>query len=313
MRMAVLHRGPWLALALLVLASQPLWAGGAWIPPAGKGEAMLGISNKTADQSWDPNGNTREHSSLHDFRYVYQSTEVGLGHGFSVKYLVLWLDGREGRPGEMEKNAGFSELYLGLKYSLTQGKWLTALAVDVRTSYLYDLPGPYDRHLFVPDEDDIDGDGDTTEAIFKGVSPEWRGLLGEDVGLSFLISRNVFSTGWLNLAAGYRYRTTNLSDEIPIYAELGYPLRWKELYLKGAYTWIQSVGNHSLDREPEDRFGCSERNCFPNASNMVMSLSVFRNFGSTDKWWLELGWNQWIWGRSARKYSEPFLSVGRRF
>ena len=188
-----------------------------------------------------------------------------------------------------------------------------ALSLNVRTSYLYDLPGQYDRHLFRPDEDDIDGDGDTQEALFNGVSPEWRGLLGEDYGLSLLVSRSVFDGGWLNLEAGYTYRTTNLSDEVPLFAEVGYPLPWRSVVLKGTYAWVQSVGNHSLDREPEDRFGCSDRNCFPNASTMVVGASLFRNLGEEERWWIEGGWNQWVWGRSARKYTEPFLSVGRRF
>ena len=27
----------------------------------------------------------------------------------------------------------------------------------------------------------------------------------------------------------------------------------------------------------------------------------------------EVGYNQWLWGRSARRYREPFLSLGTRF
>lgn len=288
-------------------------AGGAWVPELGDGDVVLGYSYKTANTSWNPRGGTRYHDSWHIFRYVYQGGEVGLDRRLSLTYLALYLDGLEGERGDMEHNAGPSELYLGLKYGLREGTWPMAVAVDLRTSYLYDLQGPYDRHLFLPDEDDIDGDGDTEEAVFKGVSPEWRGLLGEDYGLSFLVSRSLFETGWFNARVGYRYRTTNLSDEIPMQAEVGYPLPWWSLYLKGSYTWIQSAGNDDEDRDPEDRFGCSSRNCFPNASYMVLGGSLFRNFGSDDQWWVEIGWNQWIWGRSSRKYEEPFFSVGRRF
>ncbi len=28
---------------------------------------------------------------------------------------------------------------------------------------------------------------------------------------------------------------------------------------------------------------------------------------------LELGYNQWIWGQSARQYDEPYLSLGYLF
>ena len=28
---------------------------------------------------------------------------------------------------------------------------------------------------------------------------------------------------------------------------------------------------------------------------------------------IEAGYNQWLWGRSARRYREPYLSLGMRF
>ncbi len=299
--------------AFTLLGAGAARAGGAWVPGSAAGDLQFGYSVKTADTSWDPYGNTRISDSWHIFRYVYTGGEVGLGYKLSVRYLALYLDGLEGERGDMEHNAGLSELFLGLKYRLRQGKWPMALAFNHRTSYLYDLPGQYDRHLFLEDEDDLDGDGFTEDAIFKGVSPEWRGLLGEDYGLSYLVSRSLWDGGWLNLEAGYTYRTTNLGDEIPLYAEVGYPLPWKRLIAKGSYRWVQSVGNNSEERGPEDRFGCSTTNCFPDASIMVLGGGFFRDFGAERKWWGEVGFNQWIWGRSARKYEEPYLAFGRRF
>lgn len=291
----------WLALAIVLVASAA-HAGGAWVPPVGEGDFQLGYSVKTADASWDPHGNTRVSRSWHIFRYVYAGGEVGMARDLSFRYLVLYLDGLEGPRRDMEHNAGFSEAFLGLKYQIHDGTWPMAVALNVRTSYLYDEPGTYDRHLF-----DENGEVD-------GVSSEWRGLLGEDYGVSFLISRSLFEgEGWANLEVGYNYRTGNLSDEVPFYVEAGYPLPWNSLVLKGSYRWVQSVGNHSLDRQPDDRFGCSPRNCFPNASMMAVGGSVFRRFGAEGKWWAEAGFNQWIWGRSARKYEEPFLTIGRRF
>jgi hypothetical protein len=277
-------------------------AGGAWVPERGDGDVNLGYSVKTANESWDPRGGTRVSSSWHIFRYVYTGGEVGLGGDVSFRYLVLYLDGLEGRRGDMEHNAGFSEAFLGLKYQIADGTWPMAVAFNVRTSYLYDLPGEYDRHEF-----NEDGEVDC-------VSPEWRGLLGEDYGLSFLISRSLFEgRGWSNLEVGYNHRTGNLSDEVPLYFEIGYPLPWKSLVLKGTYRYVQSVGNDSDERTPSDRFGCSPNNCFPDASMMAVGASLFRDFGEEKKWYGETGYNQWIWGRSARKYDEPYISVGRRF
>lgn len=290
------------AVAVTTLAAAPAFAGGAWVPETGKGDFQLGYSVKTADASWDPRGNTRVSNSWHIFRYLYGGGEVGLGRDTSLRFLVLYLDGLEGPRGDMEHNAGFSEAFFGLKHQLSEGTWPMAVALNVRTSYLYDLSGTYDRHLF-------DDNGE-----FKGNSPEWRGLLGEDYGLSFLVSRSLFDgAGWANLELGYSYRTGNLSDEIPLYAEVGYPLPWRSLVLKGTFRWVLSVGNNSPDRAPDDRFGCSRNNCFPDASMMAVGGSFFRDFGSEDKWWGEAGFNQWVWGRSARKYEEPYLAFGRRF
>ena len=226
--------------ALLALVAPAAHAGGAWVYNQGDGDIQLGYSVKTADSSWTARGNEVDNASWHIFRYVYAGGEAGLGKGLSFRYLALYLDGLEGRRGDMEHNAGFSELFMGLKYRVSEGTWPMAVAFNYRTSYLYDLPGQYDRHLFTEDDD---------EAIFKGVSPEWRGLLGEDYGLSYLVSRSMFEGGgWMNFEVGYTYRTTNLGDEIPLYFEIGYPLGWQKLILKGTYRWVQSVGNNS-DRE----------------------------------------------------------------
>lgn len=298
----------------LILVASAAEAGGAWVPDAGAGDFQLGYSEKTARASWDPSGGTRVSSSWHIFRYGYTGGEVGMGHDLSFRFLMLYLDGLEGQRGDMERNRGLSELFLGMKYQLKEGDWPMALALNVRTSYLYDLPGPYDRHVFLPDDDDLDGDGDDEEAAFKGESPEWRGLLGEDYGLTFLVSRSLWRTGWANMELGYTYRTGNYADEIPFYLEVGYPLRWQSLFLKGTYSWVHGIGNNNPnERDPDDRFGCSPNNCFPDASRMVVGGALFRNFGGQQRWWAEVGFNQWIWGRSARKYEEPYLSMGRRF
>lgn len=286
----------------LTLAASAAQAGGAWVPEAGSGYVQLGYSVKTADSSWSPQGDSRSNSSWHIFRYVYTGGDVGLGKGFGLQFLALYLDGLEGQRGDMEHNAGLSEAFLGLSYQLTDGAWPMAVAFRHRSSYLYDLPGAYDRHLH-------DDDGN-----FNGVSPEWRGLLGEDYGLSYLVSRSLFDGGgWTNLEVGYTHRTGNLSDEVPLYFEIAYPLAWQELKLKGSYRWVQSVGNHDLDRAPDDRFGCSRNNCFPDASMMALGVSLFRDLGARDRWYGEAGFNQWIWGRSARKYEEPYFVLGRRF
>lgn len=309
----------WLAPVIVLAASgwvapAPARAGGAWVPGAGAGDVQLGYSWKTARASWDPSGKTRVSDSWHIFSYLYLGGEVGVADRLSFTYVVTYLDGLEGERGNpdnpMEHNAGLSEAFFGLKVPLRNRRTPMALAFRLRTSYLYDLPGAYDRHLFA--EGDESQEGDAAEAVYNGVSPEWRGLLGEDYGLYYLVSRSLFGGGWGNFEIGYNYRTGNLADEVPVYADLAYPLPWHELLLKGTLSYVQSVGNVG-ERQPNDRFGCSPRNCFPDASRVVGGIGFFRKLGRNDGWWVEVGFNQFLWGRSTRKYQEPYFTLGRSF
>lgn len=309
LRVARIAAGAALALSCTV----PATAGGGWIPEKNDGDIQFGYSRKVANQSWNPQGITRDNSSWHLFRYGYVGGETGLGRGLSVRYTVLYLDGLEGAPGSYEANRGLSEGFIGFKYQLHDGTWPMAVAVNARTSLLYDQAGTYDRAKYLPDRSDLDGDGDRTEAVFSGVNSEWRGLLGEDYGVSFIASRSLFDGGWLNLEGGYTYRTGNLADEVPLTAELGWPTEWNRLAIKGSYSAVLSVHNDSETRRSDDRFGCSANNCFPDASRQVIGAAGFLSLGEGRKWWIEAGWNHWIWGRSTRKYEEPYISLGRRF
>ncbi len=309
-------RGIWKGIGccgVVTLAVTAAVAGGAWVPEKGDGDIQFGYSRKFADSSWTPDGTSVDNASYHLFRYGWIGGELGLGHRFSVVFTALYLDGLEGPPGSYEQNRGTSEAFLGVKYRVHDGDWPMAVFANMRTSLLYDQAGVYDRHTFLPDEDDIDGDGDTTEAIHQAVDSEWRGLLGEDYSLGFLASRSAFSGGWLNLGIGYTYRTGNLADEIPVYAEVGVPSGWAPLTLKGVFSYVQSAGNNSEIRQPDDRFGCSATNCFPDASRIVLTGSLFFDLTQQRLWWVELGWNRWVWGESTRKYDEPYLTLGRRF
>lgn len=288
-------------------------AGGGWVPEEKDGDIQFGYSRKVANSSWNTRGQTTHNSSWHLFRYGYVGGESGLGHGLSVRYTVLYLDGQEGVPGSYESNKGLSEGFIGFKYRVHEGNWPMAVAVNARTSFLYDQAGTYNRAKYVPDSSDLDGDGNKTEAVFSGVNSEWRGLLGEDYGVTFIASHAILDGGWINLEGGYTYRTGNLADEIPFTAEIGYPTGWDRLAIKGTYNIVASRHNNSEIRQPDDRFGCSANNCFPDASRQVVGLGGFFTLGANRGWWVEAGLNHWLWGRSTRKYEEPYISLGRKF
>ncbi len=292
------------ALAVVLLPGVAA-AGGAWVPDPGHGDIGLGYSDKFADRSFDTQGNeyfnrSGGKRSYHDFRYLYLSGEAGVFKNLSVTYLFTYLDGYEGIRSAEEKNAGLSDAWLGVKYALKTGSLPMALAFTYRTPYFYDLPGPYNRHLF-------DSHGNVT-----GVSPEWRGLLKEDYTLSYLISRSMLGRGWWNAQVGYTVRTGAPADALPISVDAGFPLPVFNSWAKVAATYVGSRHNDSKP-QPDDRFGVSATNNFNDAEMLKVGASWLVPFGRRDTWYAEVGYNQWVWGRSSRIYKEPFFSLDRRY
>jgi hypothetical protein len=282
-------------------------AGGAWTPTPGHGYVYMGFSRKSADSSWTPDGTSRLNAnasgvvSWHDFRYIYLTAEVGILPNLSVMLTPTWLYGLEGAKTAYEKNVGLSDAWIGLKYQMVKGGMPMAIAFNHRNDYFYDLEGPYNRHLF-------DDDGD-----FRGVSPEWRGLLKHDYSLSYLVSRSIANyRGWGSLEGGYTWRDGAPSDQVFFNADAGYPLPFWGALVKAAGHLEVSVGEDS-PRQPDDRFGASATNNFNKASYLKLGGAAIVPFGGNKEWALEVGYNQWVWGRSARRYHEPYVSLGRSF
>lgn len=283
------------------------FCGGAWVPAPGRGDTQLGFSRKTASTSWNRDGDVYTNAnaagviSYHDFRYTYLSGEVGLLPRLSARFLATYLYGLEGQHADLEKNVGFSDAWFGLKYALAQGDWPMALAATERTPILYDLPGAYNRYVF-------DAQGSR-----RGVSPEWRGLLKHDYTLSYLLSHSFFGgRGWMNFETGYTWREGAPADQVPLSAELGWPLPWGGMALKGSLVAARSLGNDS-PREPDDRFGSSTILNFNDASMAKAGVGLIIPVVPSRGLDLEVGYNQWIWGVSARRYREPYVSMGYRF
>jgi hypothetical protein len=298
---------PWcLGILAILLGAGAARAGGAWVPDPGHGDIALGYSDKFADRSFDVHGDEyfnrsgNGQRSYHDFRYLYLSGEAGLFKNLSVTYLFTYLDGYEGVRSAEEKNAGLSDAWIGVKYALRTGDLPMALAFTYRTPYFYDLQGPYNRHLF-------DSRGNVT-----GVSPEWRGLLKEDYTLSYLISRSMLGRGWWNAQAGYTVRAGAPADAIPISADAGFPVPFLRSWVKVSGVFVGSRHNASRP-QPNDRFGVSARNNFNDAQMLKAGASWLVPLGRGDRWYVEAGYNQWLWGRSARIYREPFFSIDRRY
>ena len=297
--MRPLTKSIWMLLAFLAFPSAA-FCGGAWLPAQGQGDVQLGFSRKTASTSWNVQGETVPNGSYHDFRYAYLTGEYGLLRRLSARFTITYLNGYEGPHGNMEKNAGLSDAWLGLKLGLREGSWPMALGATWRTPYFYDQAGAYNRYLF------------DSRGNIRSVSPEWRGLLKHDYTLSYLLSHSIREgRGWMNFETGYTWREGAPADQVPFYAELGWPLPWHGIAAKATLWDVRSLGNDSR-RQPDDRFGSSATNNFNDASITRGGIGLYVPLNSKGLT-AELGYNQWLRGESARRYREPYLSFGYRF
>lgn len=294
--------------AVLLVSSAALDAGDAWVPDPGDGTLQLGFSRKTASTSWDGAGNVfpdLDHAgkiSYHDFRYTYLSGEVGLAKNLSGMFLFTYLYGLEGEHGNEVKNAGFSDTWLGLKYQVHHGNFPVAVEFTYRTPFLYDLPGPYSYYLY------------NQNGTIRSPSPEWRGLLKHDYTLSAAVSHSLNGgRGWWDAEAGYTWRQGAPADQIPLYAEAGYRLPFFDASGKVFGQVVRSRYNNSLP-QPDDRFNMVGHHYNFNTASMArLGASVLVPFGAHSRWSAEIGYDQWVWGRSARRYREPFVSISRSF
>jgi hypothetical protein len=280
-----------LVAALSTLSSAPLLAGGAWVPEPGTGWLQLGASQKTAQQTWSSRGATNFNAADHDFRYAYVSGEAGLWKGLSANWTLTYLDGYEGRPNSLRRNKGTSDAWVGLEYGFRQKTNMPlSVGVNVRTPELYDESGPY----------------------CGGECPEWRGLLKYDYSLLFAGSRSFANGAWANVETGYTWREGAPADQFPLSVDVGYPLPWAGIRAKVTGVYVQSLGNDS-PRQPDDRFNRRAGFNFNNASMARVGGSLMVPLDRQQRWWIEAGYNKWVWGLSARQYDEPFVSFARSF
>jgi hypothetical protein len=295
----------------VLLAAAPSVAGGAWVPAAGKGSVYTGFSRKTASSSWNAFGDVFDHRtgtgdlSWHDFRYLYTTAEVGLFEGVAVGFTGTWLYGLEGPKDHPEKGVGLSDAWFSLRWQVpgTAGRgWPVAVSLGHRSPFAYDMPGPYSRFVY-------DAQGNQRE----GLGPEWRGLLKRDYSVGAAVGRSYAGyRAWAQLEAGYTFREGAPSDQVYANADTGYPLPLLRSWAKATAVLAVSTGNDS-PRQPDDRFGSRPDYSFNDASMLRLGVGWLVPFGPNREWSFEVGYNQWVWGRSARRYKEPYVSLGRSF
>ena len=284
------------------IAAAPADAAGGWVPAQGEGYMQAGFSRKTADSWWDGDGhvaarvNEAGESHQHDFRYGYPSGEVGIRDRLAFDFLLTYLWGYEGYQPELERNAGFSDAWLGVSWQALHDAWPLAIRATLRTPFLYDQPGAYERHLY-----GVEGDS----TFFVMNSPEWRGLLRNDLALSVALSHCLGSMpAWISTEIGINLRQGAPADEIALRMEAGHDL--PAVFggqAQAALNGVWSLGNDT-PASGADRFRSGHM--FNHASMARGTLSVLR---PVHEWVVEAGYARWLYGRGARRYQEPFISL----
>jgi hypothetical protein len=276
-------------------------AGGGWVPAPAGGYVNLAFVDKASSSGWDARGRSTSSASdaatnRDDLKFIALSSEFGVVPGVSALVVVPFLIGREGRMDPLDEGIGFSDLFLGGKVAILEGATAIAGSVIARVPWLYDTGGPYRRF-----------DSFQDQANHK-LSSQWRGLLKYDLAFTVHGSMSLADRGWVSLEPGIVLRTGAPSHAATTSAEVGYAfIESLPLALK-LFSYV-SLSLHT-NREPlqDDRFQSSLVYDFNDSSMWKVGASVlWRPYRAL---WVEGGYSRWVWGRSAREYQEPFVSIG---
>ncbi len=327
-------------ITLLLVLVEGYSQGGPWVVGKGKSIVSLGYSRKTASQRWTPktldtkgtlsgDDDTWGADSLitapnlvdgkfHDFRYVYFNFQYGLFKNFEISGNINYLIGFEASTADpktgikypspiMEKNAGFTDSWLRIKYQLPV-KIPMAIEANSRFPDLYDQPGhTYTRYNY--QYTNFEGKKDT----IVEAGAEWRGLLKRDfalvyhIGSSFLKDGALFAQGFV----GYNWRQGAFADQFLAGLTTGYTIKLKNGMEIVPNIYMDLTYGLSNGGKPDtsDRFGQGGRKnyYFNNSKYLRGYFNVYAKL--TNNIAAATGVGQWLWGQGAVKYTEPYAQV----
>jgi hypothetical protein len=285
-----------IAAAIFALPAKAL-AGGGWVPDPQSGYVGIAFTDKFSNAAWDARGDSttaaEETAMGDDLKYISLSGEIGIVDRVCLLFSVPYLYAREGQ----DTGSGFSDLLFGGKVSIIDGQLPLAASVVARVPWLYDRGGAYRRY------------DSPEDAAAHRLSNQWRGLLKYDVAFTLHASTSFLEgRGWATLEPAILFRTGAPSHALPVGAEVGYrPFDALPLDLK-VFSALSLSFHDSHPSSAGDRFSASPSFDFNDASMWKIGASLLV------RPWLGLivegGYDQWIWGRSARMYHEPFISIG---
>lgn len=202
-------RGP-LAFAIILLSfgAMPDLQAGAWTPEKGASYFKLSWNEFESGARFDPNGDSIDpFENFEDqfSRFIDQNLNFYFEHGLterlavfgSLTYKEISQDLKNAFIEVGIENDGLADMDLGLRYQLTDGPNVFAVALLFKLPYFYD------------EEDDF--------ALGTGE---------EDIELRALWGRGFGHGVYAGLEVGYRWRLGEPADEYRWLAELGWGGKW---------------------------------------------------------------------------------------
>lgn len=229
---------------------------GAWVPQPGEHQTELRSSLFSAD-SWHDLESDRHPlvgGGLWEQRDVVLHHDVGWRKGASV-FFTMPFQSVTRRTGDAttwnRTETGLADLVLGARIKLRQGR--SALSLDVG----WKAPLGYNRELFRRDglgrALDVTGlPSDSTRAAV-GQFPARQGEGQQDLFSTLNWGSPIGRMGFVDLAAGYRYRFEHPADQVLTRADLAFWLG-PRILVGGRYSGAQATGEAETPGDAISRY-----------------------------------------------------------
>ena len=304
-----------------------------------------------------PPDSTTVDGKFHVFRYYYFQGYLGICKNLELDWTINYLVGREAQTANpytgqkwtymdangnpiigadgtyhyavWEKNSGFTDSWLGLKYQFIHGPWPVAVELTSRFPDLYDEPGDvYTRNKWYfnnnlgtssPLVQYTAVNGNTSSTVKDTViepGSEWRGLLKRDFGLTFHTGHSFLSNYalYVQAFAGYNIRQGAYADQLLFGINGGYSWKVSDHVILLPSLWLDYVGGIGNGGQPDlsDRFFSVYKNYnFNNSKHLRAYINAEVIFN--EQLDVKAGYGNWLWGVGEVKYNEMFIQLSYLF
>lgn len=253
-----------ICLAFLVSSISSAAFAGAWVPEKGSGYHKLGSNYFEADDFFGTNEGFEEFTS----RSLVYYGEVGIFENAGLFWSLPFQDISQTIDGQESTFSGLSDVEVGFRYQWKADPYVLSTAITFKAPYFYD-------------EDELLPPGNGQEDV------EVRVLFGKSLG----------RFGYFGLEGGYRFRTSDPSDEIRYLIEYGFGVG-ENFYFRTKLDGIQSARNAS-GGSPINNFAVT-----PEFNLGRLELTTGWNFGPSrdrkkGRWGAEFTWTNDLYGEDT--------------